>query len=109
MADDDGLVLRRTRFAGEVMTDDYQVIWRDLPIGRILRQGGVPHGQPQWWFGVDVYGLPQPPGNRGTGRDLKECQAKFKAVWTRVHAELSYDDIQRARRHLADVIARARE
>jgi hypothetical protein len=41
---DEAVSLRATVIAGERHADDYQVIWRGLPIGRILRQLGVPVG-----------------------------------------------------------------
>jgi hypothetical protein len=31
--------------------DDYQVIWRGLPIGRIMKQSRVQFGKQEWWFG----------------------------------------------------------
>jgi hypothetical protein len=43
--DDETLHLRPTRINGESFADDYQVLWQDLPIGRILKQDGVPSGR----------------------------------------------------------------
>jgi hypothetical protein len=76
--DDEILHLRPTRIDGQRFADDYQVFWQDLPIERILKQDGIPSGRPAWWFGVDVYGKPQPSENRGTGATLKECQASLR-------------------------------
>jgi hypothetical protein len=97
--DGEGLALRPTRIGGERLQDDYQVIWQDMPIGRIMRRSGAPAGQPPWWFGVNVEGRPQPPGDRGVAKDLREAQRLFKAVWKRVHSELAYSDLQKARAH----------
>ena len=38
----DALSLRPTVIDGETHPDDYQVIWNGIPIGRILKQPGVP-------------------------------------------------------------------
>jgi hypothetical protein len=40
--------MRPTVIAGETALDDYQVFWRELLIGRILKQPGVPMGRPNW-------------------------------------------------------------
>jgi hypothetical protein len=45
-ADPEALTLRPTLIGGETAPDDYQVIWDSLPIGRILKQPGVPVGGP---------------------------------------------------------------
>ena len=47
MADNETLTLRATVIAGQRHDDDYAVIWRELPIGRIMRalRAGLAH---QW-------------------------------------------------------------
>jgi hypothetical protein len=35
-------VLRKTLIGGKTYPDDYTVIWRELPIGRIMRAPGLP-------------------------------------------------------------------
>jgi hypothetical protein len=99
MSDDDseGLALRPMKIDGAVLENDYQVIWQDMPIGRIMLRSGQPQGQPPWWWGVDVHGTPQPPANRGVADSLKDAQRLFKATWKRIHSELGYSDLQRAR------------
>jgi hypothetical protein len=99
MSDDEseGLALRPTKIDGAVLKDDYQVIWQDMPIGRIMLRSGQPQGQPPWWFGVNVHGMPQPPADRGVANSLPDAQRRFKEVWKRVHSELAYSDLQRAR------------
>jgi hypothetical protein len=39
------------RLSGLSYPDDYQVIWRGLPIGRIMKQSRVQFGKQEWWFG----------------------------------------------------------
>jgi hypothetical protein len=71
---DDGSVVRvrppgerwPTVIAGDRHPDDYQVVWRDIPIGRILKQPGVPVGRPNWHWGVAFPGRPQPASHRAT-------------------------------------------
>jgi hypothetical protein len=65
MPDPDALSLRPTMIGGETHPDDYQVIWNCIPIGRILKQPGVPVGRPNWHWGVAFPGRAQPPGHRG--------------------------------------------
>jgi hypothetical protein len=74
---------------GETHPDDYQVIWNGIPIGRILKQPGVPVGRPNWHWGVAFPGRAQPPGHRGHCSDLEECKRRFRAVWadTRIVSE----------------------
>lgn len=97
---DDQLRLRPTVIVGETAPDDYQVFWRDLPIGRILKQPGVPTGRPNWHWGVAFPGRPQPPGHRGNCSDLEECKRRFKAVWAGIRSGLSEADCETAKRVL---------
>jgi hypothetical protein len=46
--DDETIALRATVIGGQQCADDYTVIWRGLPIGRILRTPGLPPHVPQW-------------------------------------------------------------
>jgi len=34
---------------GQRYADDFEVIWRDLAIGRIMKRSGVPSRADQWW------------------------------------------------------------
>lgn len=97
---DDQLRLRPTVIAGETAPDDYHVFWRDLPIGRILKQPGVPMGRPNWFWGVAFPGRPQPASHRGLCADLEECKRRFKAVWAGIGPGLSKADIDAAKRIL---------
>jgi hypothetical protein len=67
--------------AGEKAPDDYEVHWNGLPIGRILKQPGVPAGRPNWHWGVSLPGRPQLPSHRGHCSDLEDCKRRFKMVW----------------------------
>jgi hypothetical protein len=74
------------------------VLWRDLPIGRILKQPGVPMGRPNWHWVVTFPGRPQPTGDRGNCSVMDECKRRFKAVWSGIRDGLSAVDIEAARR-----------
>jgi hypothetical protein len=52
--DSESVALRPTVIDGQRQEDDYEVIWRGLPIGRIMK----PPGEPHWWWGCNVYGRP---------------------------------------------------
>jgi len=65
--------LRPTVIAGQSYVDDYAVIWRDLPIGWIMKAGGLPPNVPQWRWTANVPGKPR--GASGSGVDLDECKA----------------------------------
>ena len=96
MSDDlETIGIRPTVVDGVRQDDDYEVIWRGLPIGRILKQPGDPH----WWWGCNVYGQPPTADDRGPGINLKDCQLRFKLAWTRIRASLTEEDIAVAARH----------
>lgn len=57
---DEQLHLRPTIIADEKAPDDYEVYWNGLPIGRILKQPGVPAGRPNWHWGVNACSVRQP-------------------------------------------------
>lgn len=99
MTDDETISLRVTVIGGKRHPDDYQVIWRDLPIGRIMKRDGVPPSQAeQWWWGFTFYSnKPSLSSNNGGGTDLEDCKAKFKIAWTRIRATLTDADIAKAR------------
>ena len=89
------IALRVTVIGGQHYADDYQVIWRSLPIGRIMRAPGLPPHAPQWWrWTCNVYG--KPGGGSGHGTDLDDCKAKFKIAWARIRAGLTAADIAKA-------------
>lgn len=90
--DPDQLFLRPTVIAGDRLENDYQIIWRDLPIGRILQQPGIPYGRPNWSWGVAFPGQPQPPAHRGLCSDLEECKRRVKVVWSGIRPGLTSGD-----------------
>lgn len=96
------LFLRATVIGGDRLDDDYQVIWDGIPIGRILKQPGVPFGRPNWSWGVIFPHMPQLPFHRGLESDLAECQRRFKAVWAGIRAGLTDADIAAAREQAED-------
>ena len=48
------IALRPTVIGGARQDDDFEVIWRGFPVGRIMKQMDSPH----WWWACTVYGLP---------------------------------------------------
>jgi hypothetical protein len=102
MSDDsESVALRPTVTDGERHEDDYEVIWRGLPIGRIMK----PPGEPHWWWGCNLYGQPSMANDRGQGINFKDCQLRFKIAWTRIRAALTEQDIAVASEH-AEKLAR---
>lgn len=87
--------LRPAVIDGVRQDDHYEVIWRGLTIGRILKQPGNQH----WWWGCNVYGQPPTADDRGSGINFKDCQVRFKLAWTRIRASLTEEDIAIATRH----------
>ena len=75
------LTLRQTVIAGQRYADDYQVRWRDLPVGRIVLGSGAPHDRPPWSWSCHLPGGPQSNDDRGSATDLADAKAKFKAAW----------------------------
>jgi len=102
MTDDtETISLRPTLVDGVRQDDDYEVIWRGLPIGRIMRQ----YDSRQWWWGCNVYGRPPTTGDRGPAIDFKDGQVRFKLAWARIRPTLTAEEIAVATRH-AEGLAR---
>jgi len=89
------IALRPTVIGGVRQDDDYEVVWRGLPVGRILKQADSPH----WWWACTVYGLPPTPGDRGPAINYKDCQVRFRLAWARIRPALTEEAIQAATRH----------
>lgn len=85
------IVLRDTVIGGHRRADDFTVIWRGMPIGRIMKISGT-----RWWWGCNVDGQLSLDGDSGNGTDLDDCKAKFIIAWTRIRAGLTKDDIAKA-------------
>ena len=97
MLDHESITIHATQIDGQSYPDDYTVIWRGLPIGRIRKNPGLPDHVDQWSWGCNVYGQPSVRGDSGQGTDLEDCKARFKAAWARVRARLTGADVARAR------------
>jgi hypothetical protein len=102
MADDlESVTLRPTVVDGQPQEDDYEVVWRGLPIGRIMK----PPLDQHWWWSCNVYGQPLAANDRGPGINFKDCQVRFKMAWTRIRAELTEESISIAAQHAANLAA----
>jgi len=99
MLDDISITIHVTKIDGQSYPDDYTVIWRGLPIGRIRKNPGLPPHVDQWSWGCNVYGQPSRRGDSGQGTDLEDCKAKFKIAWARIHARLTDRNIAKAREY----------
>ncbi|WP_409188470.1 hypothetical protein [Bradyrhizobium sp. RDM4] len=97
----DDLALRRTVIAGETAPDDYVVISDDLAIGRIFKTIAVGGGE-AWSWSCFLPNVPQPSSHRGRAGSLETAKASFRAAWTDLQSQLSYDQIREARAIDAD-------
>ena len=97
MLDNETITIDVTVIGGERYADDYTVIWRDLSIGRIRKNLGLPAHVDQWSWGCNVYGQPSLSGDSGQGTDLEDCKRQFKTAWARIRAGLTDWDIRTAR------------
>ena len=96
MTDDlETIALRPAVVDGVRCDDNFEVLWRGIPIGRILKQPDNPH----WWWGCNVYGQPATPGDRGPAINFKDCQVRFKLAWARIRPTLTEEAIAVASRH----------
>jgi hypothetical protein len=93
--DSESVALRPTVVDGQRQEDDYEIIWRDMPIGRIMKPPNGPH----WWWACNLYGQPPAANDRGPGINFKDCQLRFKIAWTRIRAGLTEEGISIAARH----------
>ena len=97
MGDHESIIIHATQIDGQTYPEDYTVIWRGLPIGRIRKNPGLPDYVDQWSWGCNVYGQQSVRGDSGQGTDLEDCKVTFKAAWARVRARLSGADVAKAR------------
>jgi len=89
------IALRPNVVGGVRQEDDYEVMWRGLPIGRMLKQPDGKH----WWWGCNVYGQPSTPSDRGPAIDFKDCQVRFRLAWARIRPTLTEETILAAMQH----------
>jgi len=96
MADDlESIVLRPVVANGQAVPDDYEVIWRGLTIGRMMKQADSAH----WWWSCNVHGQPPTANDRGPAINFKDSQLRFNLAWTKIRAALTEDDIAAALSH----------
>ena len=76
MSDDEATALRVTMIGGQRYPDDFTVIWRGLPIGRIMQASGLPPHVSEWRWTCNCHGKPDDDG--GSGVELDDCKAKFR-------------------------------
>jgi hypothetical protein len=94
----DELRLRPTRLNGDPPApDDFEVFWRDTPVGRLLKQPGAPAGKPNWFWRVILPNKPQPAYHRGICSNIEECKRRFKVASSGVRATLLADLERRSR------------
>src|SRR5713101_3999079 len=98
MLDNETIILHVTKIDGKSYRNDFTVMWRGLPIGRIRKNPGLPGHIDQWSWGCNVYGQPSLSRDSGQGTDLEDCKAKFKTAWARIRAGLTDWDIAKAQK-----------
>lgn len=99
VTDSETVTLRTTVIGGIRYADDYAVIWRGMPIGRIMKATGAASGQPRWSWTCSVHGRPSGAHDAGTGRDLGDAKAQFRTASARIRAGLTEEDIARAQQY----------
>ena len=93
MTDDETIALHVTVIGGVPHPNDFTVIWRGMPIGRIMKVSAK-----RWWWGCNVCDQPSLGEDSGNSIDLDDCKDKFLIAWTRIRAGLTKDDIANAYR-----------
>jgi hypothetical protein len=74
------LFLRSSVIGGETREGDYQIIWDDIPIGRVYSTHGV-GGHEIWNWGVILPNVPQLPEHRGSSSDLESQPGKPTPIY----------------------------
>src|SRR5258708_22502666 len=90
--DDETIALRATVIDGNGFPDDYQVIWRGLSIGRIMKGTGSPMHAPQWWRECNINGQPSLGVGRGAGADPEDCHAQVRIALARIPRRIPGND-----------------
>lgn len=106
--DDEQISLRKMAFEGIPYDDDWLVIWRGMPIGRILKQSGIAWGRPDWFWSITIQYVNPRGLDRGVAADFEGCKVAFKAAWADMRARLSDEDIAKERRHYDELQSRSR-
>jgi hypothetical protein len=94
--DPDAIALRPTAIGGVRQENDFEVVWRGFPVGRIMKQVEGPH----WWWACTVYGLPATANDRGQAINYKDCQVRFRLAWSRIRPTLTEETIRAATQHV---------
>jgi hypothetical protein len=95
MTDTETIGLRVTQIGGRRCVNDFTVIWRGMPIGRIMKGSGG-----RWWWGAcNVYDRVSFANDSGNGTDLDDCKAKFEIAWPGFAPGLTDQDIAGAREY----------
>jgi len=91
----ESVALRAVMADGQPRADDYEVLWRGLSIGRIMKQADGPH----WWWSCNVFGQPSTANDRGPAINFKDSQLRFKLAWARIRPDLTEEAIALALHH----------
>lgn len=91
----ESIALRPIVANGDIVPDDYELIWRGLTVGRIMKQPDHAH----WWWSCNVPGRPPTANDRGPAINFKDSQLRFKLAWTKLRAALTEEDIAAALLH----------
>jgi hypothetical protein len=86
------IALRVTKIGDIPRVDHFTVIWRGMPIGRIMKLSAK-----RWWWGCKYTNHLSLDDDR-YGVDLDDCKAKFLIAWTRIRAGLTNEEIAKAYR-----------
>jgi hypothetical protein len=70
---------------GQCYADDFEVIWRGMSIGRIVRASGLPPHVPANGVGRATY-FGKSGGASRSGVDLDDSKSQFRAAWARIRA-----------------------
>src|SRR4051812_29429157 len=86
--DPDAIALRPPVTGGARQDDDYEVVWRGFPVGRMMKQPDGPH----WWWACTVYGLPPTPNDRGPRHQLQGLPGPLPARLDQNQAHADHRD-----------------
>ena len=80
MVDHESIIIHATQIEGQSYPDDYTVIWRGLPIGRIRKNPGLPDYVDQWSWGCNVYGQQSVRGTADKAPILRTARPSLKLL-----------------------------
>lgn len=97
------LFLRPTEMNGELLKDDYVVIWHGLSIGRIFKGIDVGGGH-AWSWSCFLPNVPQTSSHRGRAGSLAQAKVAFRTAWEDLQGQISHGEIEEARRLLNKIV-----